>query len=129
MRVVARLGVVAITIGTVACTDYAHTNPYDPAVPKTIVITGPDTLFNFGDTAIYLASSTPAVSDSALHFVDSYYVTQRGFTNTALVTNKQPPLYPLIQPYTIVVYFGALDTVMTLPGPVSVPTTTYRDSA
>ena len=114
----------------VACTDYAHTNPYDPAVPKVITISGPDTIFNFGDTAIYAATMTPAVADSALHFVDSYYLTSIGATGTAIVTNKKPPIFPLLQAFTIFVHFGALDTVMTLSGAlISVPTITYRDSA
>ncbi|HEX7545283.1 MAG TPA: hypothetical protein VF368_01055, partial [Gemmatimonadaceae bacterium] len=45
-RIVALFGVV-ILVAAVACGDpYAHTNPYDPLVSVTVVVSGPDTLFS-----------------------------------------------------------------------------------
>ena len=36
----------AVCVIVAACGEYAHTNPYDPATPVTIVISGPDTAYS-----------------------------------------------------------------------------------
>jgi hypothetical protein len=43
----------------VACGDYAHSNPFDPAMPVELTIVGPDTLTAIGDTARFTLSTSP----------------------------------------------------------------------
>jgi hypothetical protein len=50
---------------TIACGEYAHTNPYDPETDTRIVITGPDTLWSIGEVAQYSATVSPAIPGGA----------------------------------------------------------------
>lgn len=55
-----------------ACGDpYMHTNPYDPAVPVSITITGPDTLFSSFELATYSAEIIPAFPDTSIQWASS----------------------------------------------------------
>jgi hypothetical protein len=47
---------------------YLHTNPYDPVYPVEFVITGPDSLFSYGEIAHYSVQTTPAFPDTAFRW-------------------------------------------------------------
>ncbi len=63
-----RVCTIAILILALACGDYARTNPYDAAVPVSITIAGPDTLFSLGEQGHYTAQSSPVFPDSAIEW-------------------------------------------------------------
>lgn len=109
----------AIAMIAVACGDpYKHTNPYDPAFPVTVTVTGPETLFNEGDLGQFGATSDPAFPDSSFIFStnDSIVFTPAG--PTAFVSHS-PPLYPQVRLVEVLAGLGAIDTFvpMAQPGP------------
>ena len=109
-RGIASLAAVAALVVTVACGDnYLHTNPYDPAVPVTIVISGPDTMFSYREQEQYLAHSIPSFPDSAFRYAssDSFVFLPAG---PATFMSLAPPLYPATRTATVVVGLGAIDT-------------------
>lgn len=121
----------AIGVTAIACGDFARTNPYDPAVAVQITITGPDTLFSWGQVGSYVATSAPPLPDSAIYFTP-LVVTPVGNTGTAILTNKAPPLYPTTAVVTFEAMMGRVDTVRTIEdslppySPISIPDIIWR---
>ena len=102
-RVAALVGAAALVIGFtfVACGDpYLHTNPYDPASPVEIAISGPDTLFSYSQLATYGAQVTPAFPDTAIEWAssDTDHLSPSGPpTFRASTSDSLPlPLYPTL---------------------------------
>lgn len=116
-----------------ACGDLAHTNPYDPAVPVTIVISGPDSLFSFGEQATYTAQVTPAFPDTAIEWAtaDTALLRPTGPATFQLIgVPGGPPLWPATATTTVDALIGQLDTVKSFDddstGPKSLPNVTWR---
>jgi hypothetical protein len=113
----------------VACSDpYKHTNPYDPAVPVTIVINGPDSTFSWFEEAHYTATASPAFPDSAFQWDSNDEVTfvpdGRGtFTSGQL---GPPPLYPATRNVQISAGLGGYDTIANTFAVVDGPVKTVR---
>lgn len=64
--------ITARVIAIVACGDpYRHTNPYDPAVPVAIAVSGPDTLFSSFQLATFSVQVAPAFPDTAIQWSSS----------------------------------------------------------
>jgi hypothetical protein len=110
---------VAAAVLAIACGDpYRHTNPYDPAFPVAVSVTGPDTLYNQGDIAQFGATSAPVFPDSSFTFGtnDSLSFTPAG--PSAFVSHN-PPLYPTVHLVEVIAGIGAIDTFvpMAQPGP------------
>jgi hypothetical protein len=142
MRSHAALPLIGAAVLIVACGDpYLHTNPYDPAVPVEIDITGPDSLFSYAEYAYYSAQFTPSFPDSAVQwFVDTftlhrpgpvdttydgvtYRIPNRGDTvvdGTPYLTpsgqgtfeSLKPPLEPATVTITVEAAVGAIDTTL-----------------
>jgi hypothetical protein len=51
---------VLLTISVSDCGEFAHTNPFDPAVPVNVTITGPDSAFAQFDTLHFALTTDPA---------------------------------------------------------------------
>ena len=106
--------VFAALVAFVACGDpYQHSNPYDPAVPVNIVITGPETTYSWFEEAHYKATASPAFPDSSFEWTSSNvfaFVPGGGgiFTSGQLVP---PPLYPATMTVQIAAGIGGYDTV------------------
>jgi hypothetical protein len=97
---------------TVACGDnYLHTNPYDPVVPVTVVVSGPDTLFSYNELGEYSAQSIPAFPDSAFRFgsADSVAFFPSGRGEFSSMT---PPLYPTTRIVRVSALLGQIDTTV-----------------
>ncbi len=107
---------IALTISiALACGDYARTNPYDPNVAVQITVTGPDTLFSWGEQATYGATISPSMPDSAIEFgALAGFLAPIGRTATAILTNAQPSLYPATSTVSVDAEIGHLDTVETI---------------
>lgn len=123
----------------IACGDpYLRTNPYDPAYPIQATITGPDTLFSFGEVGHYALQVNPAWADSGVlwaidTFTDYFVVprtcvTQVSPGDTVLLGSGQgtyqsirPPLEPYSFKIAIEVWLGTIDTTVAIynvcPGP------------
>jgi hypothetical protein len=115
----------AALAAAIACGDYAHTNLYDPAVPVTIVIAGPDTLFSNEELAYYTAQITPSFPDSAISWGGA---TPIGGTDSAAFITNYPPLYPLTATAVVSASLGQQDTVVAIDGS-ALPTFVWRHSA
>jgi hypothetical protein len=75
----ATLIVAAGLVVAFACGDpYLHTNPYDPAVPVDVTITGPDSLFSYGEIAQFGVETIPAFPDSAVIWTIDTVTVHRG---------------------------------------------------
>jgi hypothetical protein len=97
-----------IAAAAVSCeAPYVRTNPYDPNVPVTITITGPDTLFSAFEVGTYTATTTPAFPDSALAWPG---VGDPG-RSTGL-QNTGPPLWPATATVRVQAAIGAIDTTV-----------------
>jgi hypothetical protein len=135
IRIHAAIAAMPLAAAALACGDYAHTNPYDPAVPVTIVISGPDTLFSYEQVAYYTAATMPAFADTALRWGSS--------DSTALLPESNggfaslaPPLYPETRTANVIALIGQIDTITTkfidrepLPdSAVAIPTFAWRHS-
>jgi hypothetical protein len=140
-RLAALLGAMVI-VAFFACGDpYLHTNPYDPAVPVQVNITGPDSLFSYGEVAQYSVRTIPAFSDSAITWnIDTTTIHRGGNVDTiigcCLTANPgtgdtvvegdslfklkgfgtyqsiAPPLEPLTQTVTVEALIGRVDTTL-----------------
>lgn len=101
-----------ILVAAVACGDpYTHTNPYDPAVPVAIEISGPDTTFSYTERATYTAQSVPAFPDSAVNWAvsDSVIFLPEGPGSFETIG---PPLYPDTRMVTVFALIGGVDTTI-----------------
>jgi hypothetical protein len=103
-----RLLSVAGVIALIACGDpYQHTNPYDPVVPVTITVTGPDTIYNSFELATFSAQSVPAFPDTAVSW-NSYGLASSGGTGTFQAVGQ--PLWPDYFTATVNALIGKVDT-------------------
>jgi hypothetical protein len=147
---------ISLAVLLVACGDpYLHTNPYDPAVPVQIEITGPDSLFSYAQYANYSAQITPFFPDSAVQWlVDTFTLHRPGLVDTTIngetftIPNRgdtivdgtpyftpsgqgtfesiKPPLEPTTVTVTIEALLGAVDTTLSGAGGAAVQAKTYR---
>ena len=114
----------AVAIG---CGDpYRHTNPYDPAVPVTFEIAGPDSLFSAGELAQYSVQSIPAFPDTAFSWSIDTVTIFKPDTGIAVVDGATvflptsaggymsltPPLEPATVTISIVALLGGVDTTL-----------------
>lgn len=112
MRPDTRIIAAFLLAATVACGDrYLHTNPYDPAVPVTVDMVGPDTLFSYSEIGRYSASSIPAFPDSAFQFAsaDSTVFAPSG---RGVFASMAPPLYPATRTVRVSALLGQIDTII-----------------
>jgi hypothetical protein len=110
MRRRARIVPVVLALVTVACGEkFEHVNPYDPAVPVTIVVSGPDTLFSFNEVAHYSAQSVPVFPDTAFQFASTD--TTAFFPVTGGFSSMTPPLYPATLTVQVSALLGQIDTI------------------
>jgi hypothetical protein len=148
----------AIGIATlVACGDPGpHNNPYDPNVPVTALLTGPDTLFSYSEIANLGAQFTPAFPDSAVSWdlapvflsvsatcdtfaLGSHFLEPAG---AGSFRSASPPLEPLTLSIVVAASVGAIDTTVSRVlapqsctggggggPPTTIRTTEYRHSA
>ena len=121
-RIVALCGVV-ILVAVVACGDpYKHTNPYDPAYPVTVTVTGPDSLFSYNELGQYGAVTAPVFPDTALRFASSdssSFPPVGGPPGSATFKNGgivAPPLWPATRTVTVSAGVGAIDTLAATAG-------------
>ncbi|MGH7656451.1 MAG: hypothetical protein ACREN6_17515 [Gemmatimonadaceae bacterium] len=150
------LSLIGAGVLIVACGDlYLHTNPYDPAFPVEIDITGPDSIFSYAEFANYSAQTTPVFSDTAVSWlVDTFTLHRPGLTDTTIdavtypIPNRgdtivdgtpyfmprgpgtfqslKPPLEPTTVTVTIEALLGAVDTTIARYGGGPAQTKTYR---
>jgi hypothetical protein len=110
-RVAVLLGVVILG-AAIACGDpYQHTNPYDPLVPVTVTVLGPDTLFSYREIGQYSAQSIPAFPDSAFQFGSGDSASLVPSTGGAF-TSLAPPLYPDTRTVRVSALIGQIDTLI-----------------
>ena len=107
-RRLAGLLAATLLVAFFACGDpYQHTNPYDPAFPVTITVSGPDTLFSSYEHATYSAQTLPSFPDSAIHWGSGSNLTSgRTFT----IVNATPPLWPETYTSAVQAVIGPIDT-------------------
>ena len=126
-----RLLIVAALMISVACGEpFLHLNPYDPAFPLAVDVTGPDTLFSFGEIGNYAVRFTPAVfPDSAVTWLadtvtifsgDTTYVSDG---SAYLLAGKNgnfqsvnPPLEPAVLTISVEALVAGYDTNLTAVG-------------
>jgi hypothetical protein len=122
---------IAIAIGVAvlltSCGDpYGATNPYDPDYPVTFTITGPDTLFNLGEAAVFTVSTVPVFPDTAFRWavaavtlttpagedtvVDGATILEPGAPGS--FTSVAPPLYPEVATVVVAALVGSVDTTL-----------------
>jgi hypothetical protein len=102
--------VFGLLVVSFACGDpYLHTNPYDPAVPVTITVTGPDSIFNYREQARFGTQIVPAFPDSAVQFSSSDSIAFPPAGAATFVANATP-LWPATRTVTVVAGVGAIDT-------------------
>jgi hypothetical protein len=103
-----------------------HTNPYDPAVPVAIDITGPDTLYSYGELAQYSVQTIPAFPDTAVEWgIDTVTISRLGEADTIVdgatvfkpsgsgtFQSIAPPLEPATTAVTVEVLLGRIDTTV-----------------
>ncbi|MGH7656458.1 MAG: hypothetical protein ACREN6_17550 [Gemmatimonadaceae bacterium] len=139
------IAIVVLLAALIACGDpYLRTNPYDPAYPVQATITGPDTLFSFGEIGQYSLQTNPAWPDTGViwaidTFTDYFVVvgpppaspcaTQVVLGDTVLqgsgngsYQSIRPPLEPYSFKIAIEVWLGTIDTTIAVfprgcPGP------------
>ena len=120
--------VAAAAIGAAAgCGDpYVHTNPYDPAFPVEFIITGPDTLFSYGETGYYTVRTIPAFPDSSFRWgIDTVTLTDPDLqiaivdgssffkpTGPGAYQSVSPPLEPASITISINASVGQIDTTV-----------------
>jgi len=106
------IGGAVVLVALLACGEptFRHTNPYDPAYPVTITVTGPDTLFSFGERASYVATSTPVFPDTSMQYGTSdstaFFPAQPG-----TFLSEAPPLYPDTKTVLVMGLIGEIDTL------------------
>jgi hypothetical protein len=118
-RAAALLGAAAVVVGItfVACGDpYLHTNPYYPAFPVEIAISGPDTLFSFSQLASYSAQITPAFPDTAIEWAtsdsDNFAPSGPATFRANSVDSLPLPLYPKTLAVGVMALIGREDTTL-----------------
>ncbi|HEV8411705.1 MAG TPA: hypothetical protein VGQ30_14450 [Gemmatimonadaceae bacterium] len=88
---------------------FVRTNPYDPNVPVTITLDGPDTIFNSFEQVPYIAHADPPVFPDTAFFYQSsnpiFLEAAPGSFFPLLTT-----LYPAALAVTVTVGVGAIDT-------------------
>ena len=105
------LGMMAL-VAAFACGDpYQHTNPYDPLVPVEISLTGPDTLFSYGELGQYSAQSVPALPDSSFQFGSSDSIAFAASGSGGFIS-RTPSLYPATQTVRVMAMLGQIDTTI-----------------
>src|ERR1019366_6293541 len=117
-----------ILMASFACGDpYRHTNPYDPAVPVTITVLGPDSLFSYTEQAHFTAQIVPAFPDTAVQFSSSdngqFQLVGAGTFEAG--PRVGPPLWPATSTVTVTAGIGAFDTLRSdagLAGPAPMDT-------
>jgi hypothetical protein len=131
--------------GAFACGDkYLHTNPYDPAVPVEVTITGPDTMFSSQEIADYHAQVVPSWPDTGFVWaVDSfvnYFIVPGGECMTQVSRGDSvlavdgagsyrstiPPLEPYSYHIEIELRLGTIDTVKPVAAGCDAPTVFLR---
>lgn len=110
-----------------ACGDpYLHTNPYDPNVPVTFDISGPDSLFSLGEFAQYTVQSTPAFPDTAFSWTVDTVTIIKPDTGATVVDGSTilrpagaggyvsiaPPLEPASLTISVTALVGGVDTTV-----------------
>lgn len=155
-RRLAALCVAATLVAAVACGDpYKHTNPYDPAVPVEINITGPDSLFSYGQFAQYRVQTIPSFPDSAIAWnidtttihrggnldtiIGGFSFTNPGTGDTVVEGDRlfkpsgfgtyqslAPPLEPTTQIVTVEALIGRVDTTLARWNSGAIQTNQYR---
>lgn len=150
------LSLIGAGVLIVACGDpYLHTNPYDPAFPVAIDITGPDSVFSYAEFANYSAQIAPMFPDTAVSWlVDTFTLHRPGLTDTTIdgvtypIPNRgdtiidgtpyfmprgpgtfqsvEPPLEPTTVTVTIEALLGGVDTTVAVYGGGTAQTKTYR---
>lgn len=122
-RVVALVGAAVLVIGFtfVACGDpYLHTNPYDPASPVEIAISGPDTLFSYSELATFSAQITPVFPDTAIEWAtsdtDNFAPSGPRTFRVASVDSLPLPLYPNTIVVGVMALIGREDTTLGING-------------
>ena len=111
MRRYARLVPAVLLVAAIACGEkFQHDNPYDPIVPVTIVVSGPDTLFSFNEVGQYSAQSQPVFPDTAFQFGSEDSVALSP-TLAGAFASKTPPLYPATKTVRVSALLGQIDTI------------------
>jgi hypothetical protein len=113
-RIAALVGIVIlVTCFTFATCDdpYLHNNPYDPADSVVITVSGPDTLFSYGELGHFGAQVVPVLSDTAVQFAvsDSNAFQPAGAAN---FSSLAPPLYPDTRTVNVMAMIGQVDTTV-----------------
>lgn len=129
---------------TGGCGDpYLHTNPYDPVYPVEFVITGPDSLFSYGEMAHYSVQTTPAFPDTAFRWdIDTVTVVNPLSGIDTIVDGGtvfrpagpgeyqsiSPPLEPATVTIAIVASVGQIDTTVArcIPQCITIQTVQQR---
>jgi hypothetical protein len=154
-RSIELLGMMAL-VAAFACGDpYKHTNPYDPAVPVEMNVTGPDSLFSYGQFGQYRVQTIPSFPDSAITWnIDTTTIHRGGNIDTmlpgGLSTNPgtgdtvvegdslfkpmgfgtyqstAPPLEPVTQTVTVEALIGRVDTTLATWNRGTIQTNQYR---
>lgn len=140
MRCAALIRVSALMLGAACGDPYLHTNPYDPAVPVEFVITGPDTLFSYGEIAHYDVRTIPAFPDTSfLWGIDTVRLPRPGMTDTLIpgeivfrpsgeggYVSIMPPLEPASVTIAVAALLGATDTTVAIYEGGTIQTSVYR---
>jgi len=120
-RALIGIAAAAVVATMLACgKDYLHTNPYDPAVPVTITLVSPETLFSYREQVTFRATSVPAFPDTAFWFSSSDSIVF-GPSGPNAFSSYAPPLYPATRSVSVLVGLGAYDTIPPLAGAASGP--------
>jgi hypothetical protein len=108
-RTVMLFAVVALLLSLACGEPFLHTNPYDPAVPITVTLDGPDTLFSSFEQAFYTAHADPPVfPDTAFFYQSSSPLILQAAPGSFTVLAT--PLYPDAFGVEVAVGLGAIDT-------------------
>jgi hypothetical protein len=123
--------IAAALVAAIACGDpYLHTNPYDPLASVNIIVSGPDTIFNYTEIGQFSSQILPAMPDTAVRFAvsDSVAFAPAGGGSFA---SMKPPLYPATKTVSVMVMIGQVDTTISedIDGvPVTIQTYVWRHS-
>jgi hypothetical protein len=108
-RTVTLLAGVALLLSFACGEPFLRTNPYDPNVPVTITLDGPDTIFNSFEQVFYTAHADPAVfDDSSFLYQSSNPIFLEAAPGSFFVLIA--PMYPASISIPVTVGVGAIDT-------------------
>jgi hypothetical protein len=100
---------VALLLSFACGEPFMRTNPYDPNVPVTITMQGPDTIFNSFEQVFYPAQADPPdFPDTAFLYQSSNPIYLEAAPGSFFVLNA--PLYPASISVPVTVGVGAIDT-------------------